>query len=58
MDQEAIKVIDALGGSSAVARLCKVTPQAVGQWRKDGIPDARRMYLEVVHPEAFEKRKQ
>lgn len=57
MDQEAINVIAALGGSSAVARLCEVTPQAVGQWRKDGLPNARRMYLKVVHPEAFEKRK-
>ena len=57
MDQEAISVIDALGGPSAVARLCEVTPQAVSQWREDGIPNARRMYLKVVHPEAFEKRK-
>ena len=49
------KLIDTLGGTSAVARLCEVTPQAVHQWRLDGIPKARRMYLEAVRPEHFER---
>ena len=31
----------------------RVTSQAVSQWRRTGIPDARRMYLEAVHPHAF-----
>ena len=47
------ELIDALGGSGSVAALCKVTSQAVSMWRRNGIPDARRMYLEVVRPEAF-----
>lgn len=46
-------VIDTLGGAGAVARICRVTSQAVSQWRRTGIPDARRMYLEAVHPHAF-----
>jgi DNA-binding transcriptional regulator YdaS (Cro superfamily) len=47
------EIIDRLGGTSQVADLCKVQPQAVSQWRASGIPPARRMYLEVVRPEVF-----
>ena len=47
------KIIDALGGSSAVARLCEVTPGAVSQWKYDGIPRARLMYLKLVRPDVF-----
>jgi len=47
-------LIDRLGGSGAVADLCKVSSQAVSQWRRSGIPNARRMYLRVVRPEAFD----
>ncbi len=46
-------VIDALGGTGATAALCDVTSQAVSQWRRNGIPHARRMYLRVLRPEAF-----
>lgn len=46
-------VIDKLGGTNEVARICGITPQAVSQWRTDGIPAARRMYLELLNPEAF-----
>lgn len=48
------EIIDALGGTVAVARLCKVKPPSVSDWRKEGIPPARRMYLQAVRPEAFE----
>jgi hypothetical protein len=47
-------VIDRLGGSVATATLCQVTPQAVSQWRRTGIPKPRRMYLQAVRPEVFE----
>jgi len=47
-------VIDRLGGATAAGRLCKVSPQAVSQWRRAGIPQPRRMYLELLRPEAFE----
>jgi hypothetical protein len=50
---DANKVIDDLGGTNAVAELCRVTPQAVSQWRDTGIPDARLMYLKVVRPDVF-----
>ena len=46
-------LIDALGGTSEAAKICKVSPQAISQWRLTGIPEARRMYLEVVYPKLF-----
>lgn len=45
--------IDAMGGTAKVAALCKVSMAAVSQWRDDGIPDARRMYLELKFPHVF-----
>jgi hypothetical protein len=47
-------VIEALGGPSAVARIFGIHPQAVSMWKRTGIPKARRMYLKLAHPEAFE----
>lgn len=47
------RIIDALGGTAAVARMCRVRPQAVTQWRRAGIPQARRMYLELRFPSVF-----
>jgi len=46
-------VINALGGTCAVAKLCEVRPPSVSKWRIQGIPKARRMYLRLVRPEAF-----
>ncbi|CUJ51703.1 YdaS family helix-turn-helix protein [Achromobacter xylosoxidans] len=47
------EIIDALGGTAAVARLCQVKPPSVSDWRKEGIPPARRMFLEAVRPDVF-----
>jgi len=52
---DASKIIDELGGTTAVAELCKVTPQAVSQWREDGIPPARLMFIKVVRPDLWGK---
>lgn len=48
-------VIDGIGGTSEVARLCEVTTGAVSQWRHGGIPKARLMYLRLARPEVFER---
>lgn len=48
------QIIDALGGSSKVAELCEVTVSAVSQWREDGIPKARLMFLKLAKPDVFE----
>lgn len=39
------KVIDALGGTTEVSRLCSVSTAAVSQWRKNGISRAFALYL-------------
>lgn len=46
-------IIDSFGGTSAVATLCEVTTGAVAQWRNDGIPRARLMYLRLLRPDLF-----
>lgn len=47
------KLIDMLGGTVEVARLCQVSSQAVSKWRNEGIPHARLMYLKLARPEVF-----
>lgn len=47
------EIIDALGGTFAVARLCRVKPPSVSGWKRDGIPDARRQFLELLRPDVF-----
>lgn len=39
------EIINILGGTSKVSRLCGVTAAAVCQWRKKGIPEDRMIYL-------------
>jgi hypothetical protein len=53
--QDPNPIIDQLGGTSAVARLCEVTKASVSQWRSAGIPKARLMFLKLARPEVFEK---
>jgi hypothetical protein len=53
LGHEAAHLIDRLGGTVAVARLCEVSSQAVTQWRHVGIPRARMMYLRAVRPAVF-----
>ena len=50
----ATQIIDALGGTFEVAKLCQVKPPSVSEWRKEGIPPARLMYLKVIRPDVFE----
>lgn len=48
-------IIDALGGTGSVAELCEVTPGGVSQWRTDGIPRARLLYLKAKRPKVFKR---
>lgn len=51
------KIIDALGGTSAVARLCEIKPPSVSEWRATGsIPKARLMFLKLARPDVFGKK--
>jgi len=48
------EIIDALGGTSAVAELCEVTTGAVSQWRDNGIPRARLLFFKAIRPDLFQ----
>ena len=47
------RIIDALGGTSETARLFGIAAASVSEWRKEGIPKSRLMYLKVVRPDLF-----
>lgn len=47
------KIIDALGGTNAVARIFDIKAPSVSDWKKSGIPRSRKMYLEAVYPEVI-----
>ena len=52
------QIIDALGGTSAVARMCEIRPPSVSGWRARGrIPKAQLMYLKLARPDVFGKDK-
>ena len=47
------EIIDALGGTSEVARLCEIQPPSVSGWRKLGIPKAQLNFLRLARPAIF-----
>lgn len=47
------KIIDALGGTAAVARMCEITQPSVSEWRKQGIPRARLLFFRAIRPDLF-----
>lgn len=53
MNVHATKVIEVLGGTAAVARLCDVRMPSVSDWKRDGIPRARMMFLRAAHGESL-----
>jgi hypothetical protein len=48
------EIIDRLGGTTEVARICHIKPPSVSEWRSSGIPSARRQFLALLRPEAFD----
>lgn len=49
-------LIKKLGNTFAVAKMFGIKPPSVSEWKKSGIPSARRMYLEVIRPDLFCKK--
>lgn len=49
------RIVDELGGTVAVARLCEISPASVSEWRQKGIPRARLMFLRLARPDVFER---
>lgn len=48
MDHQANTIIDALGGTSAVASMISAPVSTVHSWRKIGIPASRMAHLKLV----------
>lgn len=51
------KLIDKLGGTTAVANIFGISPAAVSKWKKQGIPTGRMMYLELKYPKIVKDHK-
>lgn len=59
----ASEVINALGGTVKVAKICGISPEAVTQWRgkpvsqnlsyEEGIPKAWRLFFETKYKKIF-----
>lgn len=49
MNVYATQAIKALGGTAAVARLFDISMPSVSDWKKEGIPRARMLFLRAVH---------
>lgn len=49
----ACAVIDAIGGTSATAQLCEVKLPSVSEWRRNGIPRSRLLFLKLARPDVF-----
>lgn len=54
-NEEAIRIIDAMGGSSRVSEIFGLTPGAVSQWKTDGIPDSRLFSIKLLRKDLFKK---
>lgn len=46
------QLIDQIG-TAPLMEMFEISKGAVSQWRSNGIPKARLMYLELIHPELF-----
>jgi len=46
-------IIDALGGTLAVARMCDIKGPSVSEWKRNGIPKPWRRYFEQLRPDIF-----
>ncbi len=53
MNNQATKIIDALGGTAEVSRLFDVRMPSVSKWKKKGIPKGRVRHLKAAHAKAL-----
>ena len=47
------EIIDALGGPTAVSKLCGITQPSVSEWKHNGIPKGWRNYFTLLRPDLF-----
>jgi hypothetical protein len=48
MNSEANRIIDALGGTTAVSRLLEIPLSTVHSWRSNGVPPSRMAHLKLA----------
>lgn len=48
METQADKIIDGLGGTSAVAKMLNAPVSTVHSWRKNGLPPSRLAHLKLA----------
>lgn len=48
MNEKAIKVIDAMGGTTVLAKAMKSTTSTVHNWRIIGIPESRMEHIKLL----------
>lgn len=53
LNNEAIELIEQLGGNAKAAELCEVSRAAVSQWRHNGIPKAQLKFIKAVRVDLF-----
>lgn len=51
VNEQAVRVIDGLGGVNATARFFEIEPSSVSEWRTAGVPQARLRHLRDVRPD-------
>lgn len=49
MNEAATQIIDRLGGTAKVSRMFGLSMPSVSDWKRDGIPHARVMFLRAAH---------
>jgi len=49
------EIIDLLGGTSKVATVFGIEPPSVSEWRRTGIPPARKQTLALLYPDQTPK---
>lgn len=49
MNAAATEIIDRLGGTAKVSRIFGLSMPSVSDWKRDGIPHARVMFLRATH---------
>jgi hypothetical protein len=52
---EAKRLIDALGGTAAVARLFNIKSASVSGWKQKGMPLYREQFVRLLRPDLFSK---
>lgn len=53
LNEEACRIIEAMGGTNAVAEIFKIKPPSVSDWKYLGIPDARLFSIKLMRPDLF-----